>query len=555
VLSNPRSRWTLEPSLAGASAIAILSLAAPAQERLWTRQFGTPGWDEVSAITLDGAGGLFLSGRTAGSLAGSSAGSTDAWLARCDGAGNRLWIQQMGTSDIDDGQAVAPDGSGGVYVCGRSNGSLGGPNAGLSDAWLARYDGMGDQLWIRQFGRSGGEFVSGAAPDDIGGVYLCGYATHDPVGPPYYNIHPCWLARFDKDGNTLWDRKVYLNYNGYFDYALDVCPDGEGGVFVCGYMNPGSGFRVAWLARCDGGGNQLWRWEYEEGEIELEAHALAPDGMGGAYVCGTKLEDFWVHVPSQVWVARVGGSGILHWIRHFGSTASDYVGAAAPDRSGGVYVTGRTDGTLGGHAIGATDTWLARYGASGTQLWMLQLGTTKYDAPFALAADGVGRVFVGGSTAGDLGGQSQGNNDAWLAGFEVSCSAWPFCDSAINSSGLGASIGYEGSTSIGQNDLMLTVTGCPPKTLGFFFLGLQQTHVPFGGGWLCVTGGPQQLLPVVSLSASGTGKCRIDFTDPDSPASLISPGLVRHFQFWYRDTTPAGPSFNLSNGLTAQFCP
>ena len=49
---------------------------------------------------------------------------------------------------------VAPDGSGGVYVGGSTFGSLGGSNAGASDAWLARYDSLGNQLRILQFGTS-----------------------------------------------------------------------------------------------------------------------------------------------------------------------------------------------------------------------------------------------------------------------------------------------------------------------------------------------------------------------------------------------------------------
>jgi hypothetical protein len=36
---------------------------------------------------------------------------------------------------------AAPDGSGGSFVCGKTLGSLGGPNAGGEDVWLARYDG------------------------------------------------------------------------------------------------------------------------------------------------------------------------------------------------------------------------------------------------------------------------------------------------------------------------------------------------------------------------------------------------------------------------------
>ena len=52
---------------------------------------------------------------------------------------NQTWITQFGTSSNDIAWALAPDGAGGGLVAGWTLGSLGGPNAGLWDAFLARY--------------------------------------------------------------------------------------------------------------------------------------------------------------------------------------------------------------------------------------------------------------------------------------------------------------------------------------------------------------------------------------------------------------------------------
>ena len=49
------------------------------------------------------------------------------------------WTRQLGTSTFDHSQSVAIDGSGNAYISGYTYGSLGGPNNGLSDAFLAKY--------------------------------------------------------------------------------------------------------------------------------------------------------------------------------------------------------------------------------------------------------------------------------------------------------------------------------------------------------------------------------------------------------------------------------
>ncbi len=70
-------------------------------------------------------------------------------------AQSQLLLKQLGTSLYDTSWAVAPDGSGGAYFAGETQGSLGGPSAGNKDAWIARCNGAGNQLWIRQFGSQG----------------------------------------------------------------------------------------------------------------------------------------------------------------------------------------------------------------------------------------------------------------------------------------------------------------------------------------------------------------------------------------------------------------
>src|SRR5688500_4837492 len=80
-----------------------------------------------------------------------------------------LWIEQLGTRGMDSARAVASDGAAGAFMAGLTYGSLDGPNAGDSDAFLARYDGAGKQAWITQLGTVGFDYATGLAPDGAGG--------------------------------------------------------------------------------------------------------------------------------------------------------------------------------------------------------------------------------------------------------------------------------------------------------------------------------------------------------------------------------------------------
>ena len=337
--------------------------AARAQEQLWLRQFGTPYADFAYALASDSAGGVMVAGITQGSLGGPNAGGRDAFLARYDSEGNRLWIRQFGTSASEGAGALAPDGAGGVFVAGWTRGDLGGPSAGESDIFLARYDSEGDRLWIRQFGTSSTDGANALAPDGAGGVMVAGF-THGSLGGPRAGGMDAWIARYDGAGNRLWIRQFGTSGD---ERASALAPDGAGGVMVAGRTigslgGPWAGGNDAFLARYDGAGNRLWLRQFGTSESDV-ASALAPDGAGGVMVAGRTHGSLGGPNAGfrDAFLARYDSEGDRVWIRQFGTSNFEMANALAPDAAGGVLVAGWTDGSLGGPDAGEQDVCLARY--------------------------------------------------------------------------------------------------------------------------------------------------------------------------------------------------
>jgi len=131
-----------------------------------------------------------------------------------------------------------------------------------------------------------------------------------------------------------------------------------------------------------------------------------------------------------------------------------------------------------------------------------------------------------------------------------------YCVANPNSTGVAATMGWNGTTRIGQNDFRVGAFNLPPSTLGLFFYGQNAAQQPFGNGYRCV-GSPLFRLGVQSASVFGDAERTIDFTTApfDAGAGAITAGTTQRFQFWYRNPAGGGAGFNLSDGLAATFCP
>ena len=152
--------------------------------RLWRRELSGSSVVEIGSAASDGAGGIYVSGQTQGFLFRTSFGQLDGFVARYDADGNQVWGRQFGTNRTESVYESVADGTGGVLLAGFTAGNFGGGTGG-QDAFLARYDDDGSQLWVHQFGTPNDDVNRAGVLAHVGldGVIVGGTTNANMAGP------------------------------------------------------------------------------------------------------------------------------------------------------------------------------------------------------------------------------------------------------------------------------------------------------------------------------------------------------------------------------------
>lgn len=279
----------------------------------WLRQFGTADINLSFDINVDDDSNVYLSGLTV--KPSLFLATTDAWTTKYDTNGNRQWFSEFGSSDFDDCYGVAVGGIGNnVYASGFTIGNIGGQNAGLYDAWISKHDNTGNLQWVRQFGTANYEFSWDVAADSQGNSYSTGW-TLGNLGGINAGSYDAFLAKYDNSGNQVWIKQFGT---GGDDEAFGVDVDSNGNIFLTGYTNNNlqglnAGDFDAWVAKYDSNGNRNWIQQFGTSDSD-QALGVTADNSGNLYVTGVTEGSFGGTNVGSVdsWVAKLNAtSGAL----------------------------------------------------------------------------------------------------------------------------------------------------------------------------------------------------------------------------------------------------
>lgn len=179
---------------------AFVAKYSSSGDELWFETLGTAATDTARRLAIDSAGNVYVVGLTEGALAGNAlVGDKDAFVAKYSTDGEQQWVNQFGTTSLDEAQSVAIDSAGNVYVTGETEGSLFGTSFGGSDAWVVKYNDEGQTIASLQIGGAADEETYGITVDNAGKVYLVGQTTGD-LGGTNQGSFDVWLAQYSLEG-------------------------------------------------------------------------------------------------------------------------------------------------------------------------------------------------------------------------------------------------------------------------------------------------------------------------------------------------------------------
>ncbi len=324
-----------------------------------------------------------------------SSGSYDMFLLRLDAAGDVKWARRGGGPEADYATGVALDSIlGDCIVAGtfRSTAmidTLALTSAGEGDLFIAKYSTIGDIKWAGSRGSAGDDNVRGIAVSQAGSTYLLGDFTGgslfgDNSDAALYGGADVFLAKFSTAGVYQWARR--LGGPGD-DAAHHIAVDRGGNCFVTGTFSDryragstvlqSAGGTDIYMGKYDGTGAPLWVVQ-GGGPKNDSGLAVAIDELGRSYFTGmfqdsSRFADSTARDAGNgdIYVAHLNNSGQVLWLRSHGGPQKDHGSAIAVDRNGELRVAGLYSSELSfGSSVlpmsGVSDIFLAKLGTDPT---------------------------------------------------------------------------------------------------------------------------------------------------------------------------------------------
>jgi uncharacterized delta-60 repeat protein len=275
-----------------------------------------------------------------------------------------------------------------------------GSTLGGTDAEIAKYDTNGNILWQRKLASATSEYFIAADTDSSDNIYAAGLTSAS--GTLGGNAE--WLfAKYNSSGSIQWQRGFSNDSGNFRDQAEDLAVDSSGNSYVVGYTSD-SNTRDSTIVKWNSSGTIQWQREVNQGTTNDIFYSVTVDPSDNVYAVGYSPDAGFSSI--QIFISKWNSSGTLQWQRRI----QDYsVGeGVAFDSSGDIYIVS----TL--YSPGNPDIHISKYNASGTIQWQRRLSSASSDTGVDIAVSTTNNVYIVGTS------DASGTNDIYIAKYNSS---------------------------------------------------------------------------------------------------------------------------------------
>ncbi|MBE2218780.1 MAG: SBBP repeat-containing protein [Ignavibacteria bacterium] len=355
---------------------------------LWEATFNGPinGGDYSNALTIDASGNIYVTGRV------DYGTSSDMVTIKYNSQGVQQWLARyIGASNLlDEGKSIKVDGSGNVYVGGKTTSSVTG-----IDCITVKYNPDGSEAWVKTYFASGAneDYIVSIDVDAAGIVYAGGCSVGATTGQDLVVI------KYNPDGNEEWVRRQNGAGNGG-DALVTIKISPNGSVVAAGYVYNGSEqSHNTYTIKYDENGNVLWQQEYNGLGSKIDfATAMTIDNNDFIYVTGLTTQIINSRPDSNYATLKYDPAGHLLWVATYDgpSNSVDVSRTIFVDNASNVYISGSSKG------VGSDDYATIKYNTSGAVQWIMSYNGTgnSNDYSSSVVADAQGNAYVTGRSTG-----------------------------------------------------------------------------------------------------------------------------------------------------------
>ena len=304
--------------------------------------------------------------------------------------------------------AIGLDGSENVYAAGTTQAALQGTLTGTFDTYVRKFDSSGNVLWTLQWGKRGYNYFYDLAVQPDGTFFVTGGAvdfTSSNTGTTTY-----YVSAYDPSGTMVWTRESDLP-------SQQITADAANNTYAAG----GDGAGSLALRKLDPSGATLWSTPFGTPGIESPVD-IARDRAGNIFVA-TNTVGTVADPNSGVYhgfLYKFSETGGLTWSQPVANPPAEQIQGVAVDSQGDAYVSGFTDGDLGGPSAGEDDGFLRKYDPNGAVLWTRQFGTTFDDLGWSAAVGADDAPYISGVTEGMLAGPMPADSSGFVRKYDPS---------------------------------------------------------------------------------------------------------------------------------------